>query len=49
MRDGTGSSLMSGMSSSHLIFGWMDEFIPVFLFGWRDKDERDENYYLIAF
>jgi hypothetical protein len=29
-RDGTGSTLMSGMSSSHLMFGWMDEVIPIF-------------------
>jgi hypothetical protein len=25
-----GSSLISGMSLSHLIFSWMDEVIPVF-------------------
>jgi hypothetical protein len=22
---------------------------PYFLFGWRDEDEREENYYLIIF
>jgi hypothetical protein len=40
---------MSEMSSSHLIFDWMDKAIPVFLFDWRNKDEREENYYLIVF
>jgi hypothetical protein len=30
MRDGMGSSLMSEMSSSHLMFGWMDEIISIF-------------------
>jgi hypothetical protein len=41
--------LMSEMSSSYLMFDWMDEVIPNFLFGWRDKDKSDENYYLIVF
>jgi hypothetical protein len=27
--------------------GWAHSYF--FLFGWRDKDERDENYYLIIF
>jgi hypothetical protein len=40
---------MLKMSSSYLMFGWMDEVIPNFLFGWRDKDKSDENYYLIVF
>jgi hypothetical protein len=49
-RDGAGSSLMSEMSSSHLMFGWMDEVIPVFCKVWNThKDERGENYYLIVF
>jgi hypothetical protein len=29
--DGMGSSLISRMGLSHLIFGWMDEVIPVFV------------------
>jgi hypothetical protein len=29
---------------------WLDEWgHPCFLFGWRGKDERDDNYYLIVF
>jgi hypothetical protein len=29
---------------------WLDgRDYPYFLFVWRDKDERDENYYLIIF
>jgi hypothetical protein len=40
---------MSGLSSSHLIFDWMNKVIPIFLFDWMDEDEMDENYYLIIF
>jgi hypothetical protein len=28
---------------------WMDVVILVYLFSLRDKDEGDENYYLIVF
>jgi hypothetical protein len=28
------------------MFDWIDEVIPIFLFGWKDNDE---NYYLIVF
>jgi hypothetical protein len=28
---------------------WMDDVILVYLFSLRDKDEGDENYYLIVF
>jgi hypothetical protein len=32
-----------------VMFKWMVEVIPIFLFGWRDKDKRNENYYLNIF
>jgi hypothetical protein len=32
-----------------MVFDWMDGVIPIFLFGLRDEDERDYNYYLIIF